>query len=135
MKPTPYMHVHFATFIRTTGNLVKGSWRMSACFVSFYIIVQLPIFENFTVDGTCLSQKDRYNTTPAARTIASLWSIGLFYKHVTYWNAYPEWIRQCYAMGKSVHTRQGSIHMPLLKIPVDHFVIDELHVLLQLFDD
>ena len=54
--------------------------------------------------------------------------------HVTYWNAYPEWVRHCYAMGKSVQTRQGSINLPLLKIPVDHFVIDELHVLLRLFD-
>ena len=37
-------------------------------------------------------------------------------------------------MGKSVHTREGSINLPLLKIPVDHFVINELHVLLRLFD-
>ena len=63
MKPTPYMHVHFATFIRTTGNLVNGSWSMCVCFVSLhvYIIVQLPICA-ITVDGTCFSQKT--STTP-----------------------------------------------------------------------
>ena len=37
-------------------------------------------------------------------------------------------------MGKSVHTRQGSIHLPLVKIPVNHFVIDELHILCRLFN-
>ncbi|KAL5469472.1 hypothetical protein EMCRGX_G030729 [Ephydatia muelleri] len=46
----------------------------------------------------------------------------------------PEWVRHCYAVGKSVNTRQGSIQLPLTKIPVDHFIIDELHVLCRIFD-
>ena len=40
----------------------------------------------------------------------------------------------CHAMGRSINTRQGSVHFPLLKIPVDHFVLDELHLLLRIFD-
>eukprot|EP00731_Ephydatia_muelleri_P024481 Em0016g752a len=58
--------------------------------------------------------EELYNTAPAARTIASL--------------------RHSYAVGKSVNTREGSIQLPLTKIPVDHFVIDELHVLCRIFD-
>lgn len=46
----------------------------------------------------------------------------------------PEWVRHSYAVGKSVNTREGSIQLPLTKIPVDHFIIDELHVLCRIFD-
>ena len=38
------------------------------------------------------------------------------------------------AMGRSINTRQGSVHLPLLKIPVNHFVLDEPHLLLRIFD-
>ena len=41
--------------------------------------------------------------------------------------------RHCNAMGRSINTRQGSVHLPLLTIPVNHFVLDELH-LLRIFD-
>ena len=37
-------------------------------------------------------------------------------------------------MGRSINTRQESVHLPLLKIPVNHFVLDELHLLLRIFD-
>ena len=36
--------------------------------------------------------------------------------------------------GKVNPHKTGSIHLPLLKIPVDHCVIDELHVLCRIFD-
>ena len=32
-----------------------------------------------------------------------------------------------------MNTRQGSVHLPLLTIPVNYFVLDELH-LLRIFD-
>ena len=59
MKPTQYMHVHFATFIRTTGNI---SVRF---FVRALFIMYTGTATNkckFTVDGTCLSLKS--STTP-----------------------------------------------------------------------
>ena len=34
----------------------------------------------------------------------------------------------------SVQSRQGSVNLPLLKIPIDHYVIDELHLFLRIFD-
>ena len=36
--------------------------------------------------------------------------------------------------GRSGRSRMGSLHPPLLNIPLDRVVLDELHLLLRIFD-
>ena len=42
-----------------------------------------------------------------------------------------ETLKKCSSQGKST---LRSVHQPLLNIPIDHVVIDELHLLLRVFD-
>lgn len=78
------------------------------------------------------SKPEQLYTVTKARTVASLrYEIGflcilLIIVHI--------WLRKCHATGRSVTSRLGSVNAPLLKIPVDHYVIDELHLFLRIFD-
>ena len=66
-------------------------------------------------------------TATKARTIASLRYVNWFRLSILIFRHY------CIT-GRSVQLRQGTMNLPQLKIPIDHYVIDELHLFLRIFD-